>query len=115
MAKRTKPLYFKLRGSTRATFDAQAITSDAGVVLLRSLDDKLGLTKRLAASLPDTRSGPVVHSMLDFVRGRVLASAQGYEDCNDFNALRTEPLFMAVNDRLEGDPPLPSQPTLSRF
>jgi hypothetical protein len=53
--------------------------------------------------------------MLDFVRSRVLAIAQGYEDCNDFDTLRTEPLFMAVNDRLDGDAPLPSQPTLSRF
>jgi len=108
MRKRTKPLDFKLRKSARGTFDAQSITSDAGLLLLRSLDDRLGLTKRLTAALPDTRSGPVVHSMLDFVRSRVLTIAQGYEDCNDFDALRTEPLFMAVNDRLEGDAPLPA-------
>lgn len=115
MSKRTKPIDFKLRKSARATFDAQSITSDAGLLLLRSLDDRLGLTKRLAAALPDTRSGPVVHSMLDLVRSRVFAIAQGYEDCNDFDALRNEPLFMAVNNRLAGDAPLPSQPTLSRF
>ena len=115
MSKRIKPLDFKLRKSARATFDAQSITSDAGLLLLRSLDDRLGLTKRLAAAMPETRSGPVVHSVHDLVRSRVFAIAQGYEDCNDFDALRTEPLFMAVNDRLEGDAPLPSQPTLSRF
>jgi len=115
MTNRTRPLDFKLRKSARATFDAQCITSDAGLLLLRPLDDRHGLTKRLAAALPDRRSGPVVHSMLDFVRSRVLAIAQGYEDCNDFDKLRTEPLFMAANDRLEGDAPLPSQPTLSRF
>lgn len=106
---------FKLRKLARATFDAQSITSDAGLLLLRPLDDQHGLTKRLAASLPDGRSAPVLHSLHDLVRSRVLAIAQGYEDCNDFDALRTEPLFMATNDRLSGDAPLPSQPTFSRF
>lgn len=115
MPQPTRPIEFKLRKTARATFDAQYITSDAGLLLLRALDDRLGLTERLADALPDHRSASGYHSIHDLVRSRILAISQGYEDCNDFGALRHEPLFKAVNDRLSGDAPLASQPTLSRF
>ena len=51
MRKRTKPLDFKLRKSARATFDAQSITSDAGLLLLRSLDDRLGREDKQTARI----------------------------------------------------------------
>jgi len=98
------------------TFDDGHISNDAGVLLLRQLDDKLGLTRGLARSLVEWRNPLLVeHSLLDLVRERVFAIGQGYEDCNDAASLREEPLFKAVCDRGADGAALASQPSLSRF
>jgi hypothetical protein len=98
-------------------FDEGAITSDAGVLLVRQLDDRLGLTAALAESLVEWRNPVfVVHPMHDLVRERVFGIAQGYEDGNDAASLREEPLFKAAcADRDNDGVPLASQPSLSRF
>ena len=55
-----------------ARFDQPRSSSDAGAVLLRLLDDRLGVTEALAAALPDSRDASrVQHSQLDLVRQRV--------------------------------------------
>lgn len=113
MSKRTKVVDLKFKKAVHATFDGKCISSDAGVLLLGQLDSKVGLTKRLAAAVKDKRCGLVEHSLEELVRGRVLAIAQGYEDCNDFEHLRMEPLFQTSVG--EVGRPLASQPTLSRF
>jgi hypothetical protein len=100
-----------------ASFDQPRVSSDAGGVLLRLLDDRLGVTAALAAALPDTRDpGRVQHAQLDLVRQRVYAIACGYEDGNDALRLRHDPtqLLLLGRDPLSG-PPLGSQPTISRF
>jgi hypothetical protein len=99
------------------TFDAPQTSSDGGLVLLRQLDEQLGLCDRVAAVLPDARDpGRVVHSRIEQVRQRVFQIALGYEDQNDADALRHDPLFRASCDRLPNDPRgLSSQPTLSRL
>ncbi len=98
------------------TFDDGHISNDAGVLLLRQLDDALGLTRELSRSLVEWRNPLLVeHSLLELVRERVFAIAQGYEDCNDAAALRKEPLFKAACDRSTDDEALASQPSLSRF
>lgn len=97
------------------TFDEGDITTDAGALLVRQLDDRLGLTAALANVLRDWRNPIfVVHQMHELVRERVFAIAQGYEDCNDAASLREEPLFKMIC-RGHDDGPLASQPTLSRF
>jgi hypothetical protein len=99
------------------TFDAPQTSSDGGLLLLRQLDEGLGLCNRIANVLPDARApGRVIHSRLEQVRQRVFQIALGYEDQNDADALRHDPLFRASCDRLPDDPRgLSSQPTLSRL
>jgi len=100
-----------------ARFDQPRSSSDAGAVLLRLLDDRLGITQALAGALPDVRDpSRVQHSQLDLVRQRVYGIACGYEDGNDASRLRHDPtqLLLLGRDPLAGDP-LGSQPTLSRF
>jgi len=100
-----------------ASFDQPRSSSDAGAVLLRLLDDRLGVTEALAGALPDTRDpNRVQHPQLDLVRQRVYAIACGYEDGNDALRLRHDPtqLLLLGRDPLAGQP-LGSQPTLSRF
>lgn len=105
----TKPLV--------ARFDQPRSSSDAGAVLLRLLDDRLGITLALAAALPDARDATrVQHPQLDLVRQRVYAIACRYEDGNDAARLRFDPTqrLLLGRDPFAG-PPLGSQPTLSRF
>src|SRR6266568_2519016 len=98
-------------------FDGGRLSSDAGLVLLNDPDDQLGLTRDLAAVLRDPRDPRRVHFTLhDLLKQRVLQIAAGYEDANDANTLRHDPLFKLLLGRLpDTGPPLASQPTLSRF
>ena len=98
-------------------FDGGRLSSDAGLVLLNDPDDQLGLTRDLAAVLRDPRDPRRVHFTLhDLLKQRVLHIAAGYEDANDANTLRHDPIFKLLLDRLpESGPPLASQPTLARF
>lgn len=100
-----------------AAFDDGAVTSNAGLALLAQLDKKLGWTERLAAGVMDDRNPIfVVHSMHDLFRQRVYQIALGYEDCDDADLLRTDPLLKAACGRHPvEDPDLASQPTFSRF
>ena len=98
-------------------FDGGRLSSDAGVVLLKDIDDQLGLTRNLAAVLSDPRDARRVKFTLpDLLKQRVYQIAAGYEDANDANTLRDDPIFKLMLDRLpESGAPLASQPTLSRF
>jgi DDE family transposase len=98
-------------------FDGGRLSSDAGLVLLRDPDEQLGLTRALAAVLKDPRDPRRVDFTLhDLLKQRVLQIAAGYEDANDANTLRDDPIFKLLLDRLpESGPPLASQPTISRF
>jgi len=98
-------------------FDGGRLSSDAGVVLLKDIDDQLGLTRALAAVLSDPRDARRIHfTPEDLLKQRVLQIAAGYEDANDSNSLRDDPIFKLMLDRLpETGAPLASQPTISRF
>src|SRR5919206_2422262 len=98
-------------------FDGGRLSSDAGVVLLKDIDDQLGLTRALAAVLSDPRDARRIHfTPEDILKQRVFQIAAGYEDANDANTLRHEPIFKLLLNRLpETGAPLASQPTLSRF
>ena len=94
--------------------DGRQVSSDGGVILLRQLDDRLGLTGRMAALLGDGRdSSRLRHSRREQFRQRVYQICMGYEDCNDADWLRHDPAFQFACDS-EGRP-ISSQPTLSRF
>ena len=99
------------------TFDAPQTSSDGGALLLRQVDDRLALLPRLAAIIPDPRDpARVEHSRLEQLRQRVFQIALGYEDCNDADSLRHDPLLRIACDRLPDDElGLSSQPSLSRL
>src|SRR5881409_843768 len=100
-----------------ARFDQPQASSDGGAILLKAVDDRLGLTWRLASALRDRRQpGKVMHPLRDLLRQRVFGLALGYADCNDAARLAHDPIHKLLLDR---DPltgaALSSQPTLSRF
>jgi hypothetical protein len=98
-------------------FDAPEISSDGGWLLLRQMDDKLGLTEWFASLVPDGRDlKKTQHTRWEQVRQRVLQIAMAYEDCNDADHLRQDKVLkMACNLNPEDPSGLSSQPTLSRF
>jgi hypothetical protein len=92
------------------------LSSDAGLLPIRQLDQRLGFTCQLATALHDRRDPDLIeHSVLDLLRMRLYGILAGYEDQNDHDALRSDPVFKLLADRLPCDPDLASQPTLSRF
>ena len=100
-----------------ASFTGGQLSSDGGLLLLKQVDEQLGLTARLAGCIRDQRSQNLIeHSVLDLMRQRVFGIACGYEDCNDFDELRRDGLFKLAVGRepLTGEDP-GSQPTLSRL
>jgi hypothetical protein len=100
-----------------ARFDQPHASSDGGALLLKALDDRLGLTWRLASALRDRRQpGKIAHPLRDLLRQRVFGLACGYADCNDAARLAADPIhkLLLERDPLDGAA-LGSQPTLSRF
>lgn len=90
------------------------LSSDTGLLPLRQFDDRWKLTERFAACLGDDNPTKA-HSSLSMIRQRVFGILAGYEDCNDHDTLRDDPVFKLIAGRLPEDDPLASQPTLSRF
>jgi hypothetical protein len=92
------------------------LTSDAGLLPLRQFDQRIGLTEQFAAALNDPRDPELIdHSFLDMTRMRIFGILAGYEDQNDHDTLRTDPVFKLIADRSPSGPDLASQPTISRF
>ena len=99
-----------------AAFDAGRLTSDGGLPWLAEADRALGLCDALAACVSEWRRGPVRHSLATLVRQRVFQIACGYEDQDDADTLRSDPLLKLVCGRLpDSGRDLASQPTLSRL
>jgi hypothetical protein len=100
----------------RVAFDGGLQSSDGGVLLLREVDRRLGLAERLARCIPDWRdAGSIEHEIAEMLRFRIFAIAAGYEDADDCDSLRSDPIFkLAVGRGPESGAPLCSQPTMSR-
>ena len=98
-------------------FDGGMLSSDAGVLLLRGVERRLGIAARLAVCLHDRRAADrIEHGLEEMLRLRMFAIAAGYEDTNDCTTLRHDPVFkMAVGRAPESGEPLCSQPTISRL
>ncbi|MHB1158352.1 MAG: transposase [Phycisphaerales bacterium] len=83
----------------------QPVRSDAGSLPIRRFDDRWRYTRRLAGCLVDRRCDPD-HSQVEMVRRRLYGMLAGYEDCNDHDTLRSEPVFKLVaGRRIDDDPP----------
>src|SRR4029079_12165747 len=109
-------LVFGCCGGARVEVESveEQISSDAGLLPIREFDERLGWTAGFAAQLRDSRCG-VVHTVLEMVRARVYGILAGYEDQNDHDTLRADPVFKLIAGRSPAGADLASQPTLSRF
>ncbi len=98
-------------------FDAPDSVSDTGLLTVRALDQRLGYLADLARRLPDPRAQEfVTHTAEEVLAQQVYQILADYPDCNDADALRTDPLFQT----LAGADPCPDRPlacgsTLARF
>ena len=95
---------------------AGQLSGDAGLLPLRQFDQRIGLTQASAGALDDPRDADLTeHTFLEMARSRVYGILAGYEDQNDHDTLRADPVFKLVVDRSPDEGDLASQPTLSRF
>jgi hypothetical protein len=90
------------------------LSSDAGLLPFFELDRKLAWSESFASCIQDRRQG-CTHSVLSIVRQRVYGIVGGYEDQNDHDSLRSDPVFKLIAERLPDDKDLASQPTISRL
>ncbi len=90
------------------------LTSDTGLLAFAQLDAKLNWTKSFTDLVNDPRSDPD-HSALSIIRQRVFGIIAGYEDQNDHDSLRSDPVFKLIAERRPDEPDLASQPTISRL
>jgi hypothetical protein len=103
-----------------ATFDGGRLTSDAGALLLGATDRVIGLTRRLAACFHDGRNPVFVeHAVETLVMQRVMGIALGYEDLNDHDELRHDPVLATLAGKLTARrsdcAPLAGKSTLNRL
>jgi hypothetical protein len=113
-----EPIGFPTRAGVPllARFAGGRLTSDGGLPWVAAADTALGLCRTLARCIPDWRRGPVIHRLETLVRQRVYPIACGYEDQDDADTLRTDPLLKLVCGRLPASGrSLASQPTMSRL
>ncbi len=102
---------------TELSFSGEKISSDGGLLLLREVENQLGLLNEISSCITDTRDQRYIdHTIKEMVTQRVFQIAAGYEDCNDCNDLRSDTVFKACADRLpQSGADLASQPTMSRL
>jgi hypothetical protein len=99
-----------------ARFDGGTISSDGGAFLLRQTDQRLNLLARLAECFLDGRNQEQVeHSILEMLSQRIYGLALGYEDINDHEQLRKDPVFGILAGRQELEEPLAGKSTLNRM
>jgi len=99
-----------------AEFSADRLTTDGGSPLLRQVDRRIGLLHRFASCFLDRRDPlRIEHSVAEMVSQRVYALALGYEDLNDHEQLRHDPLLGLLAGRRELDSPLAGKSTLNRL
>jgi hypothetical protein len=103
-----------------AAFDGGAITSDAGALLLGATDRAIGMMKRFAACFHDERRAHLIeHEVVTLVGQRVFAIALGYEDLNDHDQLRHDPMMAVLAGKLEARredcAPVAGKSTLNRL
>jgi hypothetical protein len=98
-------------------FDGGHLSSDAGLLLLREVEQQIGVIKALADTIHDPRDSRYVkHQLEEMLTQRIFQIAAGYEDADDCDSLKNDPILKMCADRLpESDEALASQPTMSRF
>ena len=104
-------LFYKQNQAYLLDFSAEAISSDSSIFLVDKIERKHGLVKYISSLIPDNRDqNSITHSFEKILKQRVYLMMQGYEDANDVDHLKNDPIIKSI---LGGD--LASQPTVSRF
>jgi hypothetical protein len=99
----SEPFQFTFNGFLKVAFQGSRVTSDAGLILVRELDERLGLGAIIAAHLRDSRQGLNTQFQLpDLLRQSIYRSLAGYEDLNDAKRLATDPPFASLGRRRDG-------------
>jgi hypothetical protein len=99
-----------------ARFDGGKITSHAGGLLLREVDRRIGLLNRLSECFLDGREQTRVrHSVREMIAQRIYGLALGYEDLNDHEQLREDPLLMLLAGSADAESALAGKSTLNRL
>ena len=99
-----------------ARFDGGTISTDGGAFLLRQTDKRLNLLPRLAGCFLDGRNQNLIeHTIAEMLAQRVYGIALGYEDLNDHEQLRKDPVFGILAGREDPDTPLAGKSTLNRM
>ncbi|MEM6838920.1 MAG: IS1380 family transposase [Cyanobacteria bacterium P01_C01_bin.120] len=99
-------------------FSGLDLSSDAGLLLVRQAEEHLGICRGLAGCIAEWRdSSKLVHPLIDLVSQRIYQIVGGYEDANDSNQMRHDPIYKIACDRLPvvGEQALASQPTMTRL
>lgn len=101
------------RKKVQVHFDLEETSNDGGLLLLKEVDNQIGLIDRLSACLQDNRhQGYVKHSFDSMLRQRIMQIAAGYEDANDCNVLKDDQIMKVCANQQQS---LATQPTMSRF
>jgi len=115
----SQPLLFSsvIRKKIVSDFTGGTLTSDAGGLLLREVERRIGLIDALAAVMSDPRDpARIQHEQRSMLAQRIFGLALGYEDLNDHQALRSDPVLAVLAERPPcADEPLASSPTLCRL
>ena len=101
------------RRVVEAGFDGGELSSDGGLMLLRRVDQRIGVSRAAAAAIGDARDPRrIEHRLHDLLAQRLYAMCCGYEDLNDHDVLRDDALMQTAVGRVA---PLASSPTFSRL
>ena len=114
---KTAEFVFYKNRKLEADFSGGDLSSDGGILLLRQLDENLGLFDKFSSCIEDARAPEKVkHTQVELIRQRVLQICAGYEDANDSDRLRYDPIFKtACNELPASGKELGSQPTITRL
>ena len=112
------PCHFESKKPLLVKFSEVELSSDGGMVLVRQAEEKIGICKGLSECIEEWREeGKIIHSLEQLVSQRVYQLVGGYEDANDSNILRQDPMYKIACGRLPlaKEEELASQPTMSRL
>jgi len=104
-------LFYQGKQQVNLDFSAQAVSSDGAIVLSKKLEKKYKLIEQFCRDIPEYRDRRYIdHRIDEMISQRVFLMMQGYDDCNDVDRLKDDPV---ISEMLGGD--LCSQPSISRF
>jgi Transposase DDE domain group 1 len=96
--KQNQPFQFSFNASLKVDFQGPRVTSDGGLILVRELDERLGLEQLIEEHLSDSRQGlNKQFTLTDLLRQSVYSRLAGYEDLNDAERLAADPTFRLIS------------------